>query len=180
MKKRAMQRFVLWHKENWSPTLLWQLILPVALVLIMLWVNVIGFPFWEGYVPSFLWQQETVEEICRYVSVNRLDDRKSQAVFIGTESGEAYCWLYGLDLADELNAGDVLVISYDAARSDKERRILALEVNGKSYMAWNEAAARADVQAAWFIGAAGLTVLLAASVYFLVMWRRYRAASIQT
>lgn len=180
MKKRAMQRFALWHKENWSPTLLWQLILPVALVLIMLWVNVIGFPFWEGYVPSFLWQQETVEEICRYVSVNRLDDRKSQAVFIGTESGEAYCWLYGLDLADKLNAGDVLVISYDAARSDKERRILALEVNGQSYMAWNEAAARADVQAAWFIGAAGLTVLLAASVYFLVMWRRYRAESIQT
>lgn len=179
MKKRAMQHFMLWHKENWSPTLLGQLMLPVVLVLIMLWVNVIGFPFWEGYVPSFLWQQEAVEEICQYVSVDRLDDRKSQAVFIGTESGDVYCWLYGLELADELEAGDVLKISYDAARSAKERRILALEVNGLSYMAWNEAAARADAQAFWFIGAAGLTVLLAASVYFLVMWRRYRAANVQ-
>lgn len=172
---RRIREFRQWHREHWSPVLARELgWLPIVAAFLCL-VTVIGWPFDSGsriYIPSIFWERETVQAVCE--SVSHVPSTHHAQVWIVTQDGGQFHWVYGDEIMDEIHPGDDLMISYQANHPFADVPIVrGLSASGRELLNWECAAHQEDEAAMGYVVLLIGSVSLSLVSYYAVMWRRF-------
>lgn len=172
-----MKAFLSWLCRNPSPLLARRLMLAGATAALVCAVLLLRWPFGDLenlYIPSFFWQRETVRAVCE--DVYPAPGAHGQVLIIAAQGGETWRWSPTGESPGELMPGDELVISFNAAHPfARERRVLALTVNGSPWLSWEQSAREADREAMAYIGLTAGVWLALLLAYIAVMHRQYAA-----
>lgn len=172
-----MKAFLSWLRHHPSPLLARGLAAAGAAATLICAALLLRWPFGDLenlYIPSFLWQKETVHAVCK--DVYPAPGAHGQVLLIAAQDGETWRWNPSGEASGELMPGDELVISFNAAHPfAREKSVLALTVNGSPWVSWEQSARNADGEALLYAALAAGVWLALLPVYLAVTYRQYAA-----